>query len=291
MTYHVSFPGLGIKDLPISPIAFTVDLFGKHIEVFWYGIIIAFAFALCIILSLRHARQFDLNPEKLSDIYLLMIPGAIIGARLYYVAFSWQDFKDNLLLIFNTRIGGMAFYGGVIGAVVAIYLMCKIKKISVVHFLNFAVVYLPLGQAIGRWGNFFNQEAFGVNTSLPWGMHSEGTAAYLSSLPQVVGHRPDLPVHPTFFYEFIANILIFAVLLYIRRLDDNRSGTNIFVYFILYGITRFIVEGLRTDPLMIGDTNIRVSQFLSVIMILSAIVGLFVQGMRRSKVKDDNELV
>lgn len=288
MTYHVSFPGLGIYDLPINPIAFSFNIFGKQIDIFWYGIIIALAFALCISLSLRHARQFGFRPEQLSDIYLAIIPSAIVGARLYYVAFAWHEFKDNPLLIFNTRIGGLAFYGGVIGAVLAIALMCKIKRIKVFNFLDFASVYLPLGQAIGRWGNFFNQEAFGVNTNLPWGMHSEGTAAYLSTLPQVVGNRPDLPVHPTFFYEFVANLMIFAILLIIRR-RDFKLGTNVMVYLLLYGITRFFVEGLRTDPLLIGNTTIRVSQFLSLIMILGAIIGLLIIKLRSTK--EENELV
>ncbi len=282
MIYHVSFKGLGIENLPVNPVAFNLDLFGVNIEVKWYGIIITFAFFLTMLISMRQCKRFGISKDHLLDTYLLTIVLSIVGARLYYVAFAFDEFKGQLLNIFNTRTGGMAFYGGVIGGVVAMLIISKWRKIPLWHLLDFIVVYLPLGQAIGRWGNFVNQEAFGVNTTLPWGMHSEGTAQYLSQFAGRTGYRPDLPVHPTFFYEFIANLLIFFILLIVRDRAE-RKGMTVACYLLMYGVVRFFVEGLRTDPLYIGTTDIRVSQFLSAVMVLGALVMILILKMRAVK--------
>ncbi len=166
------------------------------------------------------------------------------------------------------------------------------KKIPVSRILDFLVVYVPLGQALGRWGNFFNQEAFGNNTTLPWGMYSEsangassGTFEYLTYILQkdpTLKIVPGNPVHPTFLYEFIANLLIFVVLLRIRKSSKTPFTTTLW-YLLLYGFVRFFVEGIRTDPLLIGDTSIRVSQLLSALMVAGSILALVALNRRRQR--------
>lgn len=268
MNYIVSFPGLGIENLDISPIAFNIFGF----PVYWYGLLIASAVLLGMTLALRQCKQFDLLQDDVLDALLLAVPLAIVCARLYYVIFEWDMFKGNLLRIFDTRSGGLAFYGGVIGGVLGVFIISRFKKIKFHRFVDFLIVYIPLGQAIGRWGNFFNQEAFGTNTSLPWGMISNRTRSYLAGLGQAE-LNPDLPVHPTFFYEFIANLLIFAILLRIRKQSKQKYETFAW-YILLYGAVRFFVESIRTDSLYLGDTNIRVSMLLSALMVVAGLIFL-----------------
>jgi phosphatidylglycerol:prolipoprotein diacylglycerol transferase len=211
------------------------------------------------------------------DTFIAIIPLMIIFARLFYVVFQWSYYAQNWKLIFDTRHGGLAFYGGVIGGVLAILLVTRIKKIKLTSLIDFLVVYVPLGQAIGRWGNFFNQEAFGTNTTLPWGMYSNGTEAFLRT---VAGTDPTRPVHPTFFYEFAANIIIFLILLRIRK-HKKFPLQVMFWYLLLYGLVRFAVEGIRTDPLIIPGTELRISQILSALMVVFSVVFLIVLRGRR----------
>lgn len=269
--FHVSFPGLGLENLTINRIAFVLDLFGRQIPVYWYGLIIASAFMLTLLLSIRHPENFGFSQDDILDAYLWIIPLSLVGARAYYVAFSWSLFKDNWRTIFQTRNGGMAFYGGIIGGIVALLIVAALKKIKVADYLDYLVPYVALGQAIGRWGNFFNQEAFGTNTRLPWGMISEGTTHYLESLGE--GFAPMSPVHPTFLYEFLGNLLIFFILIYIRN-RSSFSYQTVLTYVVLYGALRFFVEGIRTDSLMIAHTEIRVSQALSAVMVVVGILAL-----------------
>lgn len=278
--FHVSFPGLGIHDLPISRVAFSFSVKGLEFNIYWYGIMFAVGFFLSLVLALRHCKRYDLSKDNVLDVYLAVVPLSIIGARLYYVAFTWDFFKNNLLSIFNTRYGGLAFYGGVIGGIFAMWLVSRIRKIPLSKLLDFFVPYLALGQAIGRWGNFFNQEAFGVNTNLPWGMISEGTTRYLSQFG--TAYAPLSPVHPTFLYEFIGNLLIFAFLLY-RRRNRNFAYEVTAWYITLYGCLRFFVEGLRTDALFIPHTTLRVSRVLSAVMFVVGIIWLVAGEIKRRK--------
>lgn len=268
--FNVSFPGLGIHDIPVNREAFNIMGF----SIYWYGIIAAAAMMLSMYLALRRAHKFGFEKDGLLDYFIFLIPGVLIGARLYYVCFSWSAFKDNLWSILDTRTGGMAFYGGVIGGCMALCAVALYKRQSLWRLLDFLAPYLALGQGIGRFANFFNQEAFGTNTTLPWGMISNGTRAYL----QGVRHLhvdPQLPVHPTFFYEFSGNMLIFGILIYLQKRllkqDYKRAGLVTAAYCLLYGCLRFFVEGLRTDSLYIGDTSLRVSQVLSLIMMIAAV--------------------
>lgn len=277
--FLVSFPKLNIIDLAVNRVAFEFNLFGRSISIYWYGILIAAGFLIAMILSLKQAKSFDLNPDHVSEMYMWIIPLGLIGARLYYVAFAWSEFAGNPAKIIDTRTGGLAFYGGVIGGVIGVMIWSRVRKIPMTKIADFLIVYLPLGQAIGRWGNFFNQEAFGTNTMLPWGMISNGTRAYLNQV-RLPGVNPNLPVHPTFFYEFVANLLIFIVLLIIRR-KSIRPLTTVSAYLIMYGIVRFFVEGIRTDPLYVGDGRIRVSQWLSAAMVVAGVIILLVMRQRR----------
>lgn len=273
--FLVDFPGLGIFDWGINRVAFAP--FG--VEVYWYGLLIAFASILSIFLSQREAAKFGLEPDFVLDNFLVIIPSMIVGARLYYIIFTWDLYKDDLMSIFDTRKGGLGFYGGVIGGLLGIIIFHLIKKRPLERFLDFIVVYIPLGQAIGRIGNFINQEAFGTNTDLPWGMISNGTTDYLAAHPEL-GQNPALPVHPTFLYEFIGNLILFFILHYFRKRNRIPYGTMA-AYFMGYGIIRFFVEGIRTDSLYIGDSGIRASQLLSAIMVAVSLLYLLVVKRRK----------
>lgn len=279
----VSFPNFGNGvDLDVSRVAFKVFNF----PIYWYGILIASAFLICIFWAMKDSPKFGLVPDTIIDLMLFAVPVAIICARLYYVIFSWDNYKDNLKEIINTRNGGLAIYGGIIGAVITAYFVAKYKKIPAFKFFDVYIPYVALGQAIGRWGNFFNQEAFGTNTSLPWGMTSPGTKAYLSGMQDTLAKSgitvyPDLPVHPTFLYESILDFIVFAFLLRVRK-KKKFDGEVFCLYFVTYSLGRAVIEGLRTDSLMLG--NLRVSQLLSVILVV--VFGIFVI-YKRAKVKSE----
>ena len=269
-TFIVNFPGLGIENLEINRIAFSV--FGM--PVYWYGLLISFAVILSLFLAQRDSKKFGVLPDTVTDTIMVIVPFMLIFARLYYVIFALDEFEGDFLKIFNLRTGWLAFYGGVIGGIVAILIVSRWRKVPLWRLTDLLAVYLPLAQGIGRWGNFFNQEAFGTNTDLPWGMISEGTASYL----RITGTGdPTLPVHPTFLYEFLGNLLIFVILIYVRKMSKRPFETTM-AYFVLYGTLRFFVESIRTDALFIGNTSIRVSMLLSGIMVIGgAAVWIFIR--------------
>lgn len=279
----VSFPNMDI-DFNISNVAFTV--FDKPI--YWYGIIIAFAFLICVFWAMKDSTKFDLVPDTVIDLMLFAAPTAIICARLYYVIFRWEDYRDDIMQIFNTRNGGLAIYGGIIGAVIAAYFVAKYKKIPTFKLFDFAIPYVALGQAIGRWGNFFNQEAFGTNTSLPWGMTSSVTKAYLSNHAQELQELhgitvyPDLPVHPTFLYESILDLAIFIFLMCYRK-KKKFDGEVFCLYFLTYSLGRAFIEGIRTDSLMLG--NLRVSQLLSVLLVIAFSIFIIYKRIKLKNLK------
>lgn len=274
----VSFPGLNL-DFEMSREAFNV--FG--IPIYWYGIIIAFAFLAAVLLGLRSCKKYGLEPDNILDLVLFAAPAAIIGARLYYVIFSWDQYKDNLIDILKIRDGGLAIYGGVIAAMLVAWLYARKKKISPLHLVDFGVPYLALGQAIGRWGNFVNQEAFGAPTTLPWRMNGAVADSYLSSLPEAL----DLSkwgVHPAFLYESLWNFALFFFLIWLRK-KKKLEGEVLFVYLIGYGIGRFMIEGLRTDSLYLG--SFRVSQLLSALLAVSFVLLFILRRVRKSRTEDE----
>jgi len=263
--YDVNFDGLGIS-VYVEPVAF--NLFG--FDIYWYSILLTLAVFFCMWLAVRHAKYAGLRHDDIMDVFIAIVVFMIIGARLFFVVFSWEQFRYDLKSIFSTRSGGLAFYGGVLGGLFGIWLVTRLKKIRFARMTDFLAVYVPLGQAIGRWGNFFNQEAFGTNTTLPWGMYSEQTNRYLAGL-NLAGLDPEQPVHPTFLYEFIGNLIIFFLLMRIRRVAKKPLEVTVW-YLLLYGILRFFVEGIRTDALFIGNTWLRISQVLSALMVVAALV-------------------
>ena len=261
---EVKFPGLGWT-LNVNPVAFTIG----SIEVYWYGLLIAAALVLSVVLAVKHAKSLKFPEGLVYDTILMIIPCAIIGARAYFVACNWDYYGKNPGEIFNLRNGGLAIYGGVILVFIGGLVMCRIRKIPFRELADYCVVYLPLGQAIGRWGNFFNQECFGTTTTLPWGMTSSTIQSYLETeCPTLVS---TMPVHPTFIYESLADLAIFFILLYIRKHSKIPFETSC-AYFALYGTARFFIEGMRTDSLYLGHTSIRVSQLLSLIFVIAALI-------------------
>lgn len=275
---NISFPGLKI-DLELSREAFTV----LGIPIYWYGIIIALAFLAAVLLGLRSCKKFDLEPDHILDLVLFAAPAAIIGARLYFVIFSWDQYKDNLIDVIKIRDGGLAVYGGVIAGMLVAWLYARKKKISPLNLIDFGVPYLALGQAIGRWGNFFNQEAFGAPTALPWRMNGVVADSYLNSLLKDL----DLSkwgVHPAFLYESLWDFALFFFLIWFRK-KKKVKGEVMFLYLIGYGVGRFMIEGLRTDSLYLG--SFRVSQLLSALLVIAATSLFIIMRVRKNKAEDD----
>ncbi|MDP4179787.1 MAG: prolipoprotein diacylglyceryl transferase [Bacillota bacterium] len=263
----ISFPGLGNISFHINRIAFS--LFGLSIH--WYGIIIAAGFLLAVLLALKNCKKYDIDPDNIIDLVLYAAPISIITARLYYVIFSSdKTYLENPLEIAKIWHGGLAIFGGIIGAVATTFVFCKIKKINAWNLLDLGLPYFALAQAIGRWGNFVNQEAFGSQTNLPWGMTGDQIKKYIErNYPNL---DPNVPVHPTFLYESLWNIGLFVFLVWFRK-RKKVDGEIFFLYMIFYGIGRMWIEGLRTDSLMLG--SLRVSQILSVIIAIVGCVAFF----------------
>lgn len=260
MTEILRFPGLNLS-FELNRVAFSIG----SLKVYWYGIMIATGFLLALLYVFKRSKEFGVDVDKLIDVIFVSTFGAIIGARAYYVAFKWDYYGSHLNEIFSLRNGGIAIYGGIIGAVLVGLLMCKIKKLRVLPTLDLVVAGFFIGQSLGRWGNFFNIEAFGGNTSLPWGMTSDSIVSYLMQNEaelSAIGMEIDplMPVHPTFFYE---SLWCFLGFLFIAWYTKRRryDGELTILYALIYGAERFVVEGLRTDSLMIG--SFRVSQLLA----------------------------
>ncbi|HHT76353.1 MAG TPA: prolipoprotein diacylglyceryl transferase [Clostridiaceae bacterium] len=261
---EVDFPGLGIEGIRVNSIAFEIGPF----TVYWYGIIIAIGLCACAIMAMKQAKRYSFSSDHVIDYVIFCFPAALVGARLYYVFSEWSYYKEDPIRIVRVHDGGLAVIGGVLAAILVGYIVTKVKKLPINYVFDYLIAYIPLGQAVGRWGNFFNQEAFGTNTKLPWGMISEKTSDYLAYYhPEL---DPNLPVHPTFLYESIANFTILGLLLVIRKKSKIAFSVTS-AYLVLYGIARFFIESLRTDSLYIGDTGLRTSQVASVLMVITGI--------------------
>ena len=281
LTNLVQFPGLGLS-FQLNRVAFTIG----GVSIYWYGVCIAVGLCLALVFAFRHSLEFGVDPDSMVDVILIGVVLGIISARAYYVAMA--PFKyESIWEMIAIRDGGLAIYGGVIGGFLFGGLACKWRGVPVLPMFDLTAMGFLLGQGCGRWGNFFNQEAFGCNTTLPWGMYSEGTEAYLKSvqvtLPAGVTVDPAAPVHPTFLYESIWCLVGFAVLasLYKKR----RFNGQIFLgYIIWYGLGRAWIEGLRTDSLLIGNTGLRASQLVAIGSVIVAAT-LMVIGLRNAKGK------
>ena len=228
----------------MDPIAF--ELFGLQIR--WYGILISLGMVLGTLLALREAKRVGIKQDDIIDLILIVIPSAIIGARIYYVIFNWSYYQGDILKMINIRQGGMAIHGGVIGGAIAGYIFCKVKKLNFFKMADIIAPSLILGQAIGRWGNFINQEAHGGATDMPWGIVVDG-----------------VKVHPTFLYESLWNLCVFAFLLKYKK-HKKYEGQLFIIYIVLYSVGRFFIEGMRTDSLMLGA--FRIAQLLSASLVV-----------------------
>lgn len=263
--YHVSFPGLGLN-FKVNRVAFTVGDF----SVYWYGIIIGFGFILALLFAVRSLKRYGIKPDDFFDCVLAGLICGIIGARLYFVVFRWDDYKNNLLDILAIHNGGLAIYGGIIGGLGAACIVAKLKKVNIPAMLDIGGMGFLIGQGIGRWGNFVNQEAFGTETGLPWRMVSENTDY--------------VPVHPCFLYESLWCLTGFVILYLISRKWRKFDGQMFLLYMIWYGLERMIVEGLRTDSLYTPLFGLRVSQVLSGIIVIIG-VSLLIINLRRAAKK------
>lgn len=243
----------------MDPVAFRI--FG--IEIMWYGVLISLGVLLGVLFALRECKRIGFKEDNLLDFLLIAIPSAIIGARAYYVIFSWNYYSKNLSEIINIRNGGLAIHGALIAGIIVGILFCRKRKIKVLELLDIVIPSVALGQAIGRWGNFVNQEAHGGPTDLPWGIRVNGQK-----------------VHPTFLYESLINILIFIFLIWFRKNKKTTDGQVLALYMILYSAGRFFVEGLRTDSLMF--IGLRVAQLISLGLIVAGI-GLWVYLKKKKK--------
>ncbi len=257
----VSFPGLGFR-FNIDRIAFFMP-FGP---VYWYGIIIALGLLLGIFTAWIASKKLGEDTDIPIDLAIFCGPAAIIFARIYYVIFRLDYYLANPSEIFNIRSGGIAIYGAVIGAVISAAVYSRVKKYNTLKVFDIGAVGLITGQMIGRWGNFFNQEAFGDNTSLPWGMISQNTVSYLAELKSGGADViPDMPVHPTFLYESLWCLGILIVLFVLIK-NYRYNGQIFYAYAMLYGLGRLWIEALRTDSLMLGP--IRISQLVALLSVI-----------------------
>lgn len=275
------------------------DLDLGFITVKWYGAIIAFGFGLAVLFGGRTAHVWKINLDKMVDVLIYGTIGAIIGARLYYVAFEWDYYSQNLHKIPLIWEGGLAIYGGIIGGILCAWIVCKVVKLNFYNLLDMVGMSLLIGQGIGRWGNYANQEAFGSFTYKNWGMMSDKVIAYISreeirplygleNVENVAEYveQNNLFVHPTFFYESVWCILGFFVLYIIMKKFRKFSGQLFLTYGLWYGLERMFVEGLRSDSLYIGNSGIRVSQLLSAVIVLvcgTLLIALLVKFIKHPK--------
>ncbi len=284
---RVSFGGLSaIFDVSSVFCEFTV---GSHFfQIKWYGVIIAFGFILAALFGGRIAYTWRMDLSKMVDVLIYGTFGGIIGARAYYVAFQWDYYSNNPAEIFQIWEGGLAIYGGIIGGILAAFITCKIEKLNFMNLLDLVGMSLLIGQGIGRWGNYANQEAFGGFTNGNYGMMSKKVAEYITRNPDKFGlegitnipsyiEENELYVHPTFFYEFVWCMLGFLLLYITLKKFRKFSGQLFLSYGVWYGLGRMIIEGMRTDSLYIGSTGIRVSQLLSAVIVV--VCGVILSGM------------
>ena len=273
MHTFIDFPNLGIH---LEHVGKTLTVFGFDIA--YYGIVIGLGMLAGIGMAMMEAKRTGQNQEDYLDLAIFAIIFGIIGARIYYVVFAWDMYRDNLLEIFNTRHGGLAIYGGVIAAVITVFAVARVKKLSVALMLDTAGLGLVTGQMIGRWGNFFNREAFGEYTDSLFAMRLPVDAVRASDLTEAiraheetVGGVSCIQVHPTYLYESVWCLLVLACML-LYRTHKKFEGEVFLLYLALYGAGRFWIEGLRTDQLLIPGTEVPVSQLLAgVLVIVSAV--------------------
>ncbi len=280
----IGFPNLGIY---LENVPKSFNIFGLTVAL--YGVVIGIGMFVGVSLVVYMAKKEGYKPEDIYDLALCLLICGIIGARLYYVAFSWEYYKDHLGSIFNIRQGGLAIYGGVLAGFFALCVFCKVKKMKILAVADLAILGVLVGQIFGRWGNFTNRECFGGYTDGLLAMRLPISAVRSSDItPEIMEHvavgTNYIQVHPTFLYESLFNLALLLLILFVFWKKRTFDGEMMLCYFGGYGIGRFFIEGLRTDSLMIPSTNIAVSQMLGMVLfVVSLSVWLVVRVQNYKK--------
>ena len=271
MHYDISFPNLGIY---LDHVGKNISIFG--FEIAYYGIIIGCAILIGFLIATSEAKRTRQNPEDYLDMGIVGVIAGIVGARAYYVIFSWDMYKDNLLHIFNLREGGLAIYGGVIGAVIAVFVLARIKRLSPFQILDTIAMALLNGQMLGRWGNFFNREAFGEYTDSLFAMRLPLDAVRSGDVTELMREHIEridgvsyIQVHPTFLYESVWCCVLLIILALYRK-HKKYEGELFLLYIFGYGLGRVWIEGLRTDQLLLPGIGLPVSQLLAGCIVIVA---------------------
>ena len=264
MDMEINFPNLGIY---LDHVGKNISIFGFSIA--YYGIVIVTGMMIAIWIAQREAKRTGQNPEQYLDLAMIGIAAGILGARIYYVIFAWDYYKDDLLSIFNIRQGGLAIYGGIIGACIAVVIYSRKKKQNFGLLMDTASMSIVFGQIMGRWGNFFNREAFGDYTNNLFAMQLPVSAVRANEITQkmwdhvvTVNGVEYIQVHPTFLYESLWNVGVLLFLFWFRK-RKKFNGEVFLRYLIGYGLGRIWIEGLRTDQLLLPVVGLPVSQLLS----------------------------
>jgi len=281
MHYDISFPNLGIH---LEHVGKTISIFG--FEIAYYGIIIGTAILLGFVIATAEAKRTGQDPENYLDMGMIGVVFGIIGARLYYVIFSWDMYKDNLLEILNIREGGLAIYGGVIAAVLTVIIAAKVKHLSAPQIFDTIALALLNGQMLGRWGNFFNREAFGEYTDSLFAMRLPIDAVRSSDVTeqmrmhiQSIGGVEYIQVHPTFLYESLWCCAL-LIILFVYRKHKKYEGELFLLYMFGYGLGRVWIEGLRTDQLILPVVGLPVSQLLAGVLVV--VMGILIVYFRKN---------
>ena len=271
MHYNISFPNLGIY---LDHVGKSISVFG--FEIAYYGIIIGLAILIGFLIATSEAKRTRQNPEDYLDMGIIGVIAGIAGARIFYVVFSWDMYKDNLLDIFNLREGGLAIYGGVIAAVIAVFIMARVKHLSPFQILDPVAMAILNGQMLGRWGNFFNREAFGEYTDSLFAMRLLLDAVRSGDVTELMREHMEridgvsyIQVHPTFLYESLWCCALLIILVLYRK-HKKYEGELFLMYIFGYGLGRVWIEGLRTDQLLIPGIGLPVSQVIAGCVVIFA---------------------
>ena len=283
----IEFPNLGIY---LSDVGKAVTVF--NFDIAYYGITIGIGMLMGILIASWQAKRIGLNPDHITDVAMYGIVLGVIGARIYYVIFSWDMYKDDLASIFNLREGGLAIYGGVIAAIITVIVFAKVKKLSAPLLFDAAGVGLVTGQAIGRWGNFFNREAFGEYTDNFLAMRLPLDAVRNSDVTDLMREHMEtidgvdfIQVHPTYLYESLWCLMVLVIMiLYTKHRKFN--GEVFLIYLLGYGAGRVWIEGLRTDQLLLPGIGLPVSQLLAAVLVLVSLGTIAIVRLKVKKCKE-----
>lgn len=280
----IEFPNLGVY---LADVGKTITVF--NFDIAFYGITIAIGMIMGIMIASWQAKRIGVNPDHVIDVAMYGIVFGVIGARIYYVVFSWDMYKNDLMSIFNLREGGLAIYGGIIAAVITVIVFSKIKKLSAPLIFDTVGVGLVTGQAIGRWGNFFNREAFGEYTDSLLAMRLPLDAVRKSDVTELMREHMEtidgvdfIQVHPTYLYESLWCVMVLVIMILYTK-HRKFDGELFLIYLLGYGAGRVWIEGLRTDQLLIPVVGLPVSQLLAGVLIVSSLAVIIIVRMRLKK--------